>query len=134
MKRRSLGFFDRSTIPVTVEEDPEGRREEERKGSKLQSSNQRSPSFSVADPIGASTTHDGEYSFGFLSWLARDLGASIDYAKSRLKIWFSAPRIFDVLPREAGNLHFSINRNRLSHAENWASRTLPRKPNTFAFY
>lgn len=44
--------------------------------------------FSVADPIGASTTHDGEYSFGFLSWLARDLGASIDYAKSRLKSGF----------------------------------------------
>lgn len=44
--------------------------------------------FSVADPIGASTNHDGEYSFGFLSWLARDLGASIDYAKSRLKSSF----------------------------------------------
>jgi len=33
VQRRSLGFFDRSTIPVTVEEDPEGlkKRREKRK-------------------------------------------------------------------------------------------------------
>ena len=84
-------------------------RKEERRGSKLQSSNGGRHHFSVADPIGASTTHDGEYSFGFLSWLARDLGASIDYAKSHLKSGFRPSRIFDVLPRETENLHFFPN-------------------------
>jgi len=87
VRRGGLGFFDRSTISVTVEEDPE---EEERSEEEVSCShliNDRHH-FSVADPIGASTTHDGEYSFGFLSWLARDLGASIDYAKSRLKSGF----------------------------------------------
>lgn len=84
-------------------------RKEGRRGSKLQSSNGDRHHFSVADPIGASTTHDGEYSFGFLSWLARDLGASIDYTKSHLKSGFRPSRIFDVLPRETENLHFFPN-------------------------
>lgn len=71
------------------------------------SSNQRSLSFFCrrSDRSVYITIHDGEYSFGFLSWLARDLGASIDYAKSRLKR-SALSRIFDVLPRETGNLHF----------------------------
>lgn len=74
--------------------------------------------FSVADPIGASTTHDGEYSFGFLSWLARDLGASIDYAKSRLKSGFR-PRGSSTFCLVKPEICTSPNSNWLSHAENW---------------
>lgn len=86
VRRGDRGFFDRSTIPVTVEEEGD----EEGGGEEVSSSHLISDRhhFSVADPIGASINHDGEYSFGFLSWLARDLGASIDYAKSRLKSSF----------------------------------------------
>ncbi|XP_024893199.1 uncharacterized protein LOC112468310 [Temnothorax curvispinosus] len=45
LRRGGLGFFDRSTVPVTVEEDPVERRREETRGSRLPSSNRRSPSF-----------------------------------------------------------------------------------------
>jgi len=77
-----------------------GRSSEERKegrsGSRklklLQSSNQRTSLFFCRRFDRRSILHNGEYSFGFLSWLSRDLGASIDYAKSHREIKLSALR------------------------------------------
>lgn len=108
LKRRRFGFSDRSTVLGHGRGRPE-KEARGRRGSEPQSSNQRSSLFSVADPVQERTSTVTMVSIvSVLSWLQRDLGASIDYAKSRREIVLSATRIFDVLPREAGNSYSQL--------------------------